>query len=57
MAQIFDSFKIQNVSSFYFEERAAKKAEILNTFKEQLFRNGGSIDMNLACFDRLLWTF
>ena len=31
---MFDSFKIQNASNFYFEERATKKnPNILNIFK------------------------
>ena len=39
-ALTFDFLKIQNVSNFHFEERAAKKAQIFHFFKEPFFRNG-----------------
>ena len=35
----FDSFKIQNVSNFYFEEEPPK-THVFNSFTRPLFRNG-----------------
>ena len=47
-AQKFDSVKVQNVSNFCFEERAAKKPQIFLIFKEpRYFVMGTSIDLNL----------
>ena len=36
---MFDSFKIQNVSNFYFKKRAVKKTQIFHIYKVPLFRN------------------
>ena len=47
---MFDSFKIQNVSNFYFEERATKKQIFEIFLKSRYFEMGGCIDMNIDAF-------
>ena len=48
---MFDSFKVQNVSNFYFEEKAAKKThKFLIFLKDRYFVMGGSNDMNVGAF-------
>ena len=50
---MFDSLKIQNVSNFYFEKRAAKNT-VFHFLRGRYVVIGGPIDMNLACFQGLL---
>ena len=45
-----DSFKIQNVSKFDFEESAAKKHKFFICLKGPYFVMSGSIDMNVTVF-------
>ena len=49
-AQIFDSLKIQDISNFYFERRAAEKHKHFIFLKGCYFVIVGPIDMNVGVF-------